>query len=190
MQRSSWAARILGASLIAIGLLQLVTMFGVASALLDPLDPINFRVQSFHVVNRYGLFAIMTTSRKEIVIEGSDDGETWKAYEFKYKPGDVNRRLPWVAPYQPRLDWQIWFAALSDYQSNPWFQQLLIRLLEGRSEVTSLFASNPFPGSPPRFIRAVMYDYHFTDWPTRRKTGAIWTRTSTGDYFPPVSLRR
>ena len=83
----------------------------------------------------------------------------------------------------------MWFAALSDYQNNPWFQQLVLRLLEGRPEVTSLFAYNPFPNQPPHFIRAVMYNYHFTDWSTRRQTGAIWTRTRIGDYFPIVSLR-
>src|SRR5262245_1408391 len=189
-QRASWPAKILGVALIAIGLVQLLTMFGVAPAVLEPFSPIDFRIQTFHVVNRYGLFAVMTTSRKEIVLEGSNDGETWQAYEFKYKPGDVSRRLPWVAPYQPRLDWQMWFAALSDYQSNPWFQQLVIRLLEGRPEVTSLLASNPFPDSPPRFVRAVTYDYHFTDWSTGRQTGAVWLRASTGDYFPAVSLKQ
>ena len=132
----------------------------------------------------------MTTSRPEIVIEGSADGANWQAYEFKYKPGDVYRRLRWVAPHQPRLDWQMWFAALSNSQSNPWFQQLLLGLLEGRSEVTSLFAFNPFPNQPPRFIRAVTYDYHFTDWATRRKTGAVWARTVMGQYFPAVSLKK
>src|SRR5262249_49175696 len=100
------------------------------------------------------------------------------------------RRPRWVAPHQPRLDWQMWFAALSNAQSNPWFQQLLIRLLEGRGDVTSLFAVNPFPNQPPRFIRAITYDYHFTDWETRRNTGAIWTRTVVGQYFPAASLKR
>ena len=118
----------------------------------------------------------MTTSRPEIIIEGSDDAENWKAYEFPYKPGDVNRHLPWVAPYQPRLDWQMWFAALSNYQNNPWFAQVLLRLLEGSPDVLKLLATNPFPDKPPRFVRARTYDYHYTDAPTRRKTGAIWTR--------------
>jgi hypothetical protein len=122
------------------------------------------------------------------VIEGSDDGQQWKAYEFKYKPGDVSGGLRWVAPYQPRLDWQMWFAALSNFQNNPWFRGLIVRLLEGRHEVTSLLAGNPFPNKPPRFIRAVTFDYHFTDWTTRRNTGAIWIRTLQGDYFPAVGL--
>jgi hypothetical protein len=84
----------------------------------------------------------------------------------------------------------MWFAALSDYQNNPWFQQLLLRLLEGRSEVTALFESNPFPNAPPQFIRAVAYEYRFTDWATRRKTGAVWARVPVGDYFPVAGLKR
>src|SRR5207247_1673016 len=136
-----------------------------------------------------GLFAVMTTSRPEIIIEGSDDGKDWKAYEFRYKPGDIYRKLPWVAPYQPRLDWQMWFAALSNYESNPWFSQFMIRLLEGSPEVLKLLGADPFPGKPPHFVRATFYDYHFSDAATRRMTGAIWTRQESGPYFPVVSLR-
>jgi hypothetical protein len=190
VDRTPWNARFVAVVLIVLGSLQLLTMFGITRDLPEPFGSIDFRAQTFHLVNRYGLFAVMTTSRPEIIIEGSNDGNRWQAYEFKYKPGDPNRPLPWVAPYQPRLDWQMWFAALSNSQSNPWFQQLLFRLLEGRTEVTGLLVYNPFPDRPPRFIRAVTYDYHFTDWATRRKTGAIWTRTPLGDYFPEVSLRQ
>src|SRR5262249_51077334 len=188
--RAPWNARFVAVVLIPVGFLQLLTTFGIGLNLPEPFSSMDFRAETFHLVNHYGLFAIMTTSRKEIVIEGSDDGENWKAYEFKYKPGDIHRGLPWVAPYQPRLDWQMWFAARSDFQNNPWFQQLLLCLLEGRPEVTSLFDSDPFSNQPPRFIRAVTYDYQFTDWTTRRKTGDIWTRTQIGDYFPAVSLRK
>jgi len=190
MERTHWLVKIAAVMLIALSVIQVVAMFRIVPKLPEPISSIEFRAQTLYVVNRYGLFAVMTTDRKEIVIEGSDDGNDWKVYDFKYKPGDVNGGLHWVAPYQPRLDWQMWFAALSDSQDNPWFQQLLLRLLEGRPEVTSLLASNPFPDAPPRFIRAVTYDYHFSDWATRRKTGAIWTRTPAGDYFPVVSLRR
>jgi hypothetical protein len=175
--------------LIVFGVLQLATMFAGFSELPQSLAWLEFQAGKFQVVNRYGLFAVMTTSRSEIVIEGSDDGIEWKQYEFKYKPGDLQHRLPWVAPYQPRLDWQMWFAALSNFQENPWFSRLILRLLEGRPEVARLLAANPFSGRAPRFIRAVTYDYHFTDWATRRKTGAIWTRTFLGEYFPAVSLR-
>jgi hypothetical protein len=189
-ERTPWNARLVGVVLIPIGFLQVLTTLGFVANLPEPFSSMDFRAESLHLVNRYGLFAVMTTSRPEIVIEGSADGTNWQPYEFEYKPGDVYRRLRWVAPHQPRLDWQMWFAALSNSQSNPWFQQLLLRLLEGRKEVTSLFAVNPFPNQPPRFIRATTYDYHFTDWAARRKTGAVWTRTLVGEYFPPVTLRR
>ncbi len=141
------------------------------------------------IVNTYGLFAVMTTQRIEIILEGSPDGETWQPYEFKYKPGDVNRAPGWVAPYQPRLDWQMWFAALSNYQSNPWFVNLALQLLQGSPDVQGLLGTNPFSDHPPRFIRATAYEYTFTDWETRRRTGAWWKRERKGLYLPPVGLR-
>src|SRR5262249_52823091 len=113
--------------------------------------------QPFRSVNRYGLFAVMTTSRREIIIEGSHDGQTWQPYEFRYKPGDLKRRPGFVAPHQPRLDWQMWFAALSDYRSNPWFMNFCVRLLQGSQEVLRLLKRNPFPDKPPRYLRAVVY---------------------------------
>jgi lipase maturation factor 1 len=185
-----WAVSAVSVLLIMMGLLQLSTMFGIPSRVPNAVAAIDFRAETFHVVSRYGLFAVMTTSRPEIIIEGTDDLENWKPYEFKYKPGDVNHHLRWVAPYQPRLDWQMWFAALSNYQNNPWFPQLLRRLLEGSPDVLRLLAVNPFPNKPPRFVRAITYDYHFSDFATRRKTGAIWARTETGEYFPVVNLRQ
>ena len=144
----------------------------------------------FYLSNTYGLFAVMTTSRIEIVVEGSNDGQTWQPYGFKYKPGSVARRPPWVAPYQPRPDWQMWFAALGNYQENPWFSNFMLRLLQGTPEVTALLASNPFPNAPPRYIRSVAYDYHFTDFTLRRATGNWWQREQKGLYFPEVSLQR
>ena len=187
--RTPVVVSVVGIALISLGVLQLLTMTGILPHLPQPLAWVAYRAETFHLLSGYGLFAVMTTSRPEIIIEGSDDGQQWKPYEFKYKPGDLDRHLPWVAPYQPRLDWQMWFAALSSYRENPWFSQLIVRLLEGEPAVTGLLARNPFPGKPPRLIRAVTYDYHFTDWSTRRSTGAIWTRSSIGEYFPQVSLR-
>jgi hypothetical protein len=143
----------------------------------------------FRTFSSYGLFAIMTKSRPEIIIEGSNDGVTWFEYEFKYKPGDVKRRPKFVAPHQPRLDWQMWFAALSDYRHNSWFINFCVRLLQGSPEVLDLLERNPFPNAPPRYIRAVVYDYHFTDFATRRKTGKWWRRERKGDYLPAISLR-
>jgi predicted DCC family thiol-disulfide oxidoreductase YuxK len=147
-------------------------------------------MESFRIVSAYGLFAEMTTQRAEIVIEGSDDGKTWKPYEFPYKPGDLSRRPPWVAPYQPRLDWQMWFAALGNYRQNPWFINLMIRLLEGSPDVLALFEKNPFPDHPPRALRASLYDYHFTTWVERRATGHWWKRTELGEYLPAITLRQ
>src|ERR1035437_3158627 len=141
------------------------------------------------LVNSYGLFAVMTTSRVEIVVEGSNDSHNWQAYEFKYKPGDPAHRPPWVAPYQPRLDWQMWFAALGVYQHNRWFSNFMIRLMQGTPEVNALLENNPFPNGPPLYIRAVAYDYQFTDFSTRRATGDWWRRERKGLYFPEVSLR-
>jgi hypothetical protein len=143
----------------------------------------------FDLANTYGLFAVMTTSRIEIVVEGSNDGQIWQAYDFAYKPGNVARCPTWVAPYQPRLDWQMWFAALGTYQENRWFSNFMIRLLQGVPEVTTLLATNPFPNGPPRYVRAVAYDYHFTDSSARRATGDWWRREREGLYFPEVSLR-
>jgi hypothetical protein len=141
-------------------------------------------------VNGYGLFAVMTTTRPEIVVEGSQDGSTWKAYEFFDKPGDLSRRPPWVAPFQPRLDWQMWFAALGRFDNEVWFQRFCARLLEGSPPVTKLLAVNPFPDTPPRFVRATLYRYRFTDWSTGRSTGMWWMRERVGDYAPVLSHKR
>src|SRR5206468_11140612 len=109
-----------------------------------------------------------TNPRREIIVEGSNDGVTWLAYEFKYKPGDVNRRPGFVAPLQPRLDWQMWFAALSSFRDNPWLVNFCVRLLQGSPDVLALLEQNPFPQKPPRYIRAVIYEYHFTNLAERR----------------------
>ncbi|PYK01112.1 MAG: hypothetical protein DME23_04870, partial [Verrucomicrobia bacterium] len=127
-------------------------------------------------VNSYGLFAVMTTTRPEIIVEGSNDGVTWLPYEFKWKPGEVKRRPAFVAPHQPRLDWQMWFAALGDYRREPWFMNFLVRLLQGSPEVLALLQTNPFPDPPPRSVRAVLYAYRFTDVATRRASGEWWRR--------------
>ena len=137
------------------------------------------------LVGSYGLFAVMTRARAEIVIEGSM-GTDWRPYELRHKPGDPGRRSRFVALH-PRLDWQMWFAALSPAPP-PWFEALLQRLLEGSPPVLALFASNPFPEGPPRFIRAVLYQYRMTDPGTRRRTGRYWEREPLGLYFPPVCL--
>ncbi|MCH8156882.1 MAG: lipase maturation factor family protein, partial [Nitrospinae bacterium] len=147
-------------------------------------------VQPFRIVNRYGLFAVMTTSRPEIIVEGSEDGRDWRAYEFKWKPGNLTRAPAFVAPHQPRLDWQMWFAALGNYERNPWFVRFVARLLEGSEPVLKLLAHNPFPDKPPRFIRAILYDYRFTNFAEWEKDTSFWKRKESGLYLPPVQLPR
>jgi hypothetical protein len=154
-----------------------------------PAAYLDAQLAPFRTINSYGLFAVMTTERREIIVEGSNDGTNWLAYEFKYKPGDVTRRPGFIAPFQPRLDWQMWFAALGSPRQNPWFENFCERLLQGSPEVLALLEKNPFPGQPPRFIRAEFYDYHFTNADERHATGAWWRREFVGEYLPPVSLR-
>lgn len=145
--------------------------------------------EPFHLVSSYGLFSTMTTERLEIIVEGSRDGHEWLLYEFKYKPGDVKRRLPMPAPHQPRLDWQMWFTALSDYRTNPWFIAFLIRLLQGQKSVVRLLKTNPFPDAPPKFIRATVYQYWLTTRSERQRTGAVWKREWKWLYCPVFSLQ-
>ncbi|MES2694361.1 MAG: lipase maturation factor family protein [Verrucomicrobiota bacterium] len=143
----------------------------------------------FRSLNNYGLFAVMTNPRPELVFEGSNDGRTWEAYELPHKPGALERRPTWVAPHQPRLDWQLWFAALGPPQQNRWVLSVCEHLLRGTPEVLALFRHNPFPGAPPRHIRVVRYEYHFTDAPTRTATGHWWRRSPLDFYVQPWSLK-
>lgn len=153
-----------------------------------PLAAVYGRLEAFRIVNGYGLFRVMTKDRREIVIEGSADGIDWLPYEFKWKPGDVKRAPGWCAPHQPRLDWQMWFAALGAPQQNPWFDGLVVRLLQGSRDVSRLLARNPFPDQPPRYIRASFYRYRFTTVEEHRQSGAWWKRQELGEYLPTVSL--
>jgi len=138
--------------------------------------------------NGYGLFSVMTQTRPEIIVQGSDDKQNWRDYTFKYKPGDVRRAPGFVAPYQPRLDWQMWFAALGGPRANLWFFQFELCLLQNSPPVLALLGPNPFPKQPPKYIRALLYEYHFSDRATRRATGTWWRREFKGVYVPPLSL--
>lgn len=147
-------------------------------------------ITPFRSVNTYGLFADMTESRPEIIVEGSNDRITWKTYEFRWKPGDLTTAPKWVAPHQPRLDWQMWFAALQgDYQNTYWFLNFMGSLLRGNPEVLKLLADNPFPETPPRYVRATLYNYRFTDPATKRSGGLWWDREWRRVYCPAISLR-
>ena len=169
-----------------IGLLSLVPVISMSGfrSWPKPIIALYQAAAPFRTVNSYGLFAVMTPDRPEIFVEGSNDGQKWVAYDFKYKPGPPDRRPRFVAPHQPRLDWQMWFAALSDYRANRWFVNFCLRLLQGQPEVLALLKTNPFPNAPPKYIRAMVYDYRFTrlgsrDW---------WRREYKSEYLPPISL--
>ncbi len=146
------------------------------------------QLEAFRIVNGYGLFRVMTKDRCEIVLEGSADGVEWLPYEFKWKPGDVKRAPGWCAPHQPRLDWQMWFAALESPRENPWFFGLIVRLLQGSQDVNRLLAHNPFPDKPPSYVRAMFYRYRFTTVIELRQTGAWWKRQELREYLPTISV--
>jgi len=153
-----------------------------------PLLAVYSGLEPFRIVNGYGLFRVMTKDRLEIVIEGSADGIDWSPYEFKWKPGNVMRSPGWCAPHQPRLDWQMWFAALGTPRDSPWFIRTVICLLQGKRDVEQLLSRNPFPKGPPRYIRAISYRYRFTTAEQHRQTGAWWTRQELREYLPAISL--
>lgn len=166
-----------------------LTLGRQVSVMPEPVKLFAYFVSPWCIVNGYGLFAVMTTSRKEIIVEGSQDGVTWEPYEFNFKPGDVHRAPPWVAPYQPRLDWQMWFAALGTRRDSPWFSHFVLRLLQNTSDVKTLLKTVPFAGAPPKLVRASLYDYEFTNFDELTKSGAWWRRKHLGLFFPEASLR-
>jgi hypothetical protein len=184
-----WLTAVVGVVTVPVSIVMLAGQAGMAPPGSSLVSPLSALVEPFRSVNSYGLFAVMTTSRPEIVVEGSLDGDTWLPYEFKDKPGDVRGALPWVAPFQPRLDWQMWFAALSEYDREPWFEAFCARLLEASPPVLELLKTHPFEGRPPRFVRAVLYRYRFASWPARRASGVVWERERLGLYLPGVSLQ-
>ncbi|MGI8819662.1 MAG: lipase maturation factor family protein [Chthoniobacterales bacterium] len=153
-------------------------LIGAVAGLIEPL----------RIANGYGLFRVMTKERPEIVLEGSRDGIDWRRYEFRWKPGALDQAPRWVAPHQPRLDWQMWFAALGTYRQNRWFVQLSARLLENAPDVLALLKTNPFPDAPPRFLRARLYRYRFTKRAERQAPGAWWAAEERGEYLPTISL--
>jgi predicted DCC family thiol-disulfide oxidoreductase YuxK len=145
---------------------------------------------AFESINAYGLFGSMTTRRPELIVEGSDDGKSWLAYQFKWKPGDVKRAPRFCEPHMPRLDWQMWFAALDVEQGRleGWVPMFLDRLHEGSPAVVALLRTNPFPDHPPRYLRVLVYEYHFTTYAERSSSGAWWQRDYLGEL--PVGVNR
>lgn len=173
---------------LALSAVPFAMAFRKMPAFIAPLARVYEFVAPFRSVNGYGLFAVMTTRRPEIEIEGSRDGIEWKAYEFKYKPGPLNRPPPWVAPYLPRLDWVMWFAAMDHPIASPWLAPFVRRLLEGEPEVLALLGKNPFGAEPPRYVRGRRHRYRFTTFAEWRATGDWWVREPGGGYFAPTTL--
>jgi hypothetical protein len=179
----------------AVAVVVIVALVAVLSAnpvlnLLSPEQAMNTSFDPLELVNTYGAFGTVGRERREIVFEGTSDAAItaateWKAYEFPCKPGDPHRRPCVVSPYQPRLDWQIWFAAMSTPDQYPWTLHLVDKLLHGDRGALSLLANDPFPGAPPRFVRASYYRYRFA--PPGDPSGAWWTRERLGDWIPPLS---
>jgi hypothetical protein len=165
----------------------MVARFSGFAALPAPVVSLVEAIQPWHLTSSYGLFSVMTKERREIVLEGSLDGKEWREYEFRWKPGDVSKTPMFVAPHQPRLDWQMWFAALADWRRSPWLVEVEKRLLDGSPEVLALFAADPFDGEKPRHVRALLYDYRFTGLTEWEETGAWWTRRYLGPFSPVVS---
>jgi lipase maturation factor 1 len=160
---------------------QLVWMFAPGAPL--PESPVR-ALEPLRIANRYGLFAMMTHARYEIEFQGSRDGKTWAAYPFRYKPQDTDKAPGIYAPYQPRFEWNLWFASLGSWRDSRFVVWTEERLLQNDADVLALFARNPFADSPPREVRAVIYQYWFTDMKTKRETGNWWRRELLGDYAP------
>ena len=145
-------------------------------------------LEPFRIANPYGLFATMTEARYEIEFQGSSDGgKTWIPYPFRYKPQNIKERPGIYAPYQPRFEWNLWFASLGPWRSSEWVVLAQQRLLEGSPAVLALFRNDPFKGTPPGQVRTVLWQYWFTDWKTKRETGAWWRRQELGLYSGVLS---
>ncbi|MEV4946784.1 lipase maturation factor family protein [Streptomyces sp. NPDC053755] len=179
---------------VAATALLLALGYRPARNLLSKRQAMNRSYDPFHLVNTYGAFGSIGRVRDEIVIEGTDDpaphpGTDWREYGFKGKPGDPRRMPRQFAPYHLRLDWLMWFAALSPGYARDWFGPFLERLLEGDRHTLRLLRHNPFPERPPVHVRARLYRYRYTTWRELRETGAWWHRTLVREYAPPVRLR-
>jgi hypothetical protein len=145
-------------------------------------------LEPFRIANQYGLFAVMTRGRYEIEFQGSNDGINWIPYPFQFKPQPLDERPGIYAPYQPRFDWNLWFASLGSWRQNDIVPLTEERLLLNSPAVLSLFRSNPFPQLPPRYVRAILWQYWFTSTDEKRRTGNWWRRESLGLYAPEITL--
>ena len=141
----------------------------------------------FRIANEYGLFAVMTPHRFEIEFQGSNDRQNWTSYPFRFKPQDPSRAPGIYAPYQPRFDWNLWFASLGGWEQNPFVARTQELLLENDPQVLSLFAGDPFHGSPPRYVRTILWQYWFSTLQQKRTEGIWWTRAVVRPYGPTLT---
>jgi len=179
-----------GMALYALAVVVALLSVNPVTNMLSPGQVMNTSFDPLNLVNSYGAFGSVGRERYEIVIEGTaaetpGEDAQWLAYEFECKPGDVSRRPCWMSPYHYRIDWQMWFAAMSEIRNEPWLIHFAAKLLEGDPGAQSLLARSPFPGAPPRFVRAELYRYEFT----RRgeDTRAWWRRRYVGHYLPALA---
>src|SRR5438034_10441318 len=184
-----------GALVLALTALIVFLSYRPARNLLSRRQLMNYSFDPFHIVGTYGAFGSVTKERDEVIVSGTSDvtmtpQTEWLEYEFKAKPGDVRRRPPQYAPYHLRLDWLMWFAAMSSPMYHEWFVPFITKLLEADRQLLRLLRHDPFGGERPRFVRALLYRYRFTTPAEHRATGAWWHRELIGDYLPPVTLRR
>lgn len=186
--RVRWNRWIVAPVAVAIFGLSLVPFSGAFRTRFEwaPLVTAYETVAPFRSINGYGLFAVMTTDRPEILIQGSMDGFNWESYRFKFKPGPLDRPPAFAAPYMPRLDWQMWFAALGNVNGNPWVLQLMARLFEAEPAVLALLDGDPFHGQKPRYLRAMVDDYTFTSFAHPGSKGEWWSREPRGIYVPEI----
>jgi lipase maturation factor 1 len=177
----------LAASTVLLSLVGYVTTVELISMVFGrlplPMQPVTM-LEPFRIANQYGLFAVMTRGRYEIEFQGSRDGQNWIAYPFRFKPQALDRAPGIYAPYQPRFEWNLWFASLGSWQQNPLVPRTEERLLTNDPDVLALFAGNPFASAPPLQVRAVLWQYWFTSIPQKRATGDWWTRRLLGLYAP------
>ena len=188
IQLRSTVITLMAVSILIVSFAQL-WILSTKRPVIEPLQTVLNRMESYRVVNMYHVFPTMTTERTELEISGSDDGREWKQYRFKYRPEEVDRRPPWIMPHQPRLDWQMWFVTLHP-KHLPWFEELLYALLEDTHDVDSLLRHNPFPDQPPRYIKVDAYRYTFTTPEQRAQTGHWWQREAQGPFLPLPGVYR
>ena len=179
---------------LAVGALVVFLSYWPTKNMASSTQSMNASFNSLHLVNTYGAFGSVTRERDEVIVEGTLDttitsATEWREYEFKGKPGDVRRRPPQVAPYHLRLDWLMWFAALSPAYAQGWFMPFLAKLMRNDRPMLALLRKNPFPDQPPRYVRATLYRYRFATRAERKQSGVFWVRSYVGEYVPPVTLQ-